>query len=117
VRPWHPPPAPVTRVDVRLAARILALRPTLAQHACKQRGFGRFGDKIVGSTLPHLVEHVAIDLLVEDGQGPVAGATTWLDRERGTMTVRLSCKTTPAEVTYAALNRAVTLVNGLLEPI
>jgi hypothetical protein len=78
------------RVDEKLAAAILALHPTLAQHACKQQGFGRFGDKLSGTTLPHLVEHLAIDLLVNATHHPHAGTTTWLDREQGLMRVRVS---------------------------
>jgi hypothetical protein len=126
------------RVDEELAATILTLRPTLARHACKQRGFSFFGDTLIGTTLPHLVEHVAIDLLVEGESHPRprSGITTWLDREQGLMEVRLSCDTggsgdnaddsggvndtastrtvTDAEVTRTAIIQAVTLVNTLL---
>jgi hypothetical protein len=121
---------PYLRVDERLAASVLALRPTLAQHVCKQRGLGRFGDKLIGTTLPHLVEHLAIDLLVEEAQEshppaspphPRAGNTTWLDREQGLMRIRLSCDgaeqgdgASDAEVTRTAISRAVALVNALL---
>jgi hypothetical protein len=120
------------RVDERLAAAILALRPQLAQHVCKQRGYGCFGDKLVGATLPHLIEHVAIDLLVADGwhstrhpalkpeerqQRARAGTTTWLDRRQGTMRVRVSYFTDTAEDAdrvCAAITRAITLVSNLL---
>lgn len=118
---------PHLRVDEKLAEAILARRPTLAQHVCKQRGFGFFGDKLVGTTLPHLVEHVAIDLLVADerqqGIGlsrPRAGATTWIDREQGTMKARLShldgAHTTAIAApddTCTAITRAVAMVNDL----
>jgi hypothetical protein len=66
------------------------------------------------------VEHVALDLLVEDEHTrtgktcPRAGVTTWLDRSEGTMAVRLSCTPVTAEATLAALERAVVLVNALL---
>ncbi|MDR3053398.1 MAG: hypothetical protein LBU48_06020 [Coriobacteriales bacterium] len=129
------------RVDATLAAAVLALRPTLAQHSCKQRSIGLFGDKIVGSTLPHLVEHLAIDLLVESccqpkavpktkrqgikgcdslpaksaGLLPIAGATRWLDREQGIMQLRVSCAPQSAELTRQAIVRSVELVNSLLE--
>jgi hypothetical protein len=134
---------PSLRVDEKLAAAILALHPTLAQHACKQQGFGRFGDKLSGTTLPHLVEHLAIDLLVDATHHPHAGTTTWLDREQGLMRVRVSrgsvggdAELSPAATTNAhtadtaphpasppshdtetlrtALRRAVTLLNSLL---
>jgi hypothetical protein len=120
------------RVDERLAAAILALRPQLAQHACKQRGYGRFGDKLVGTTLPHLIEHVAIDILVADEQRQArrqpsgskgqqrrarAGTTTWLDRKQGSMRVRVSYFADTAEDANrvcAAITRAITLANSLL---
>ncbi|MDR2106297.1 MAG: hypothetical protein LBP24_02695 [Coriobacteriales bacterium] len=72
---------PGLRVSPQLAAEVLALRPTLARHTCKQRGFGLFADKLVGTTLPHLVEHLAIDLLVERMQG---GGTTGTTGTTGT---------------------------------
>jgi hypothetical protein len=111
------------RVDKKLAAAALACRPTLTRHVCKQGGIGYFGDKLLGATLPHLVEHIAIDLLVEDDQRlpeqgdcqPRAGTTTWLDHKRGIMRVKVSCTPQTVEPTYAALVRAVALVNSLLE--
>ncbi len=56
---------PNARVSEQMALVILSERKTLSEHACKQAGIGRFKDKIIGTTLPHLVEHLAIDLLVE----------------------------------------------------
>ena len=120
---------PDSRVTEELAAAVLALRPTLAEHACKQQGMGLFGDKMVGATLPHLLEHLAIDLLVEEQQQRVgsntaqlltsrqtiAGATTWLDREQGKMQVRISCTAQNAERTCAAITSAATLLNGLID--
>jgi hypothetical protein len=105
------------RVSEALAQSVLTLRPTLAQHTCKQQGFGHFGDKLVGTTLPHLIEHLTIDFLVEENAVPlpVAGTTKWLDHESGSMQVRISCAPEDADVTLAALTRAVTLVNSLLD--
>jgi hypothetical protein len=106
---------PHLRVSGQLAAAVLACRPTLAQHTCKQQGIGRFADKLVGTSLPHLAEHVAIDLLVEESPScPQAGTTTWLNREQGRMMVRLSCTSATAPSTHAALLRAIALINTLL---
>ena len=86
-----------------LADELVALRPSIVSHACKSTGTGYFGDRIVGATLPHAVEHLAIDLLVEHfSKAPIptltetfsptfAGVTTWLDREKGCMRVRVGC--------------------------
>jgi hypothetical protein len=146
------------RVDEALATAALSLRPTLANHTCKQRGFGYFGDKLPGTTLPHLIEHIAIDLLVAEAAtgsgaaagsgsaaggaatggreagagdsallpiaghntgpvaGSVAGTTSWVDRERGIMRVRISCDGGDAKASSAArtaIIRAVELVNSL----
>ena len=132
------------RVTESLANTVLSLRPTLAEHICKHRGFGYFGDKLIGTTLPHLVEHLAIDLLVEGNQlgtdcdtelaqradettsrasdkspdspsKALAGMTTWLDREQGRMLIRLSCTSQSIEETCAAITHAITLVNALFE--
>jgi hypothetical protein len=96
---------------------MLTMRPALAHHVCQQRGFGPFGDKLLGTTLPHLVEHLSIDYLVEETNGllPIAGTTSWLDREQGLMQVRISCAPEKVDMTVAAIIRAVTLLNSLLE--
>ena len=54
------------RVSDKLAEAVLSLRPTLAEHTCKHERLGYFGDSLAGTTLPHLVEHLAIDFLVEE---------------------------------------------------
>ena len=106
---------PTLRVSPELAEALLSSRPTLAKHACKHRGMGRFGDKIVDSTLPHLVEHLAIDLLVEENAEVIAGTTTWIDHAQGVMQVKVSSTAQGARETYAAITRAVALVNSYLE--
>ncbi|MDR1713447.1 MAG: hypothetical protein LBR39_04770 [Coriobacteriales bacterium] len=165
---------PEARVTEALAAAVLARFPTLAEHVCKSAGIGLLPERLPGSTLPHLVEHIAIDLLVrwqrqdcrpagatpgaaaatpeaagatpgaatatppaagatppaagsnktaaepkEDSWQsiiPVAGNTTWEDREQGLMRVRISAEagTTVAEWACAALQQAVEEVNLLL---
>ena len=125
------------RVSDDLATAILALRPTLAEHSCKHQGFGYFGDKLVGTTLPHLVEHLAIDFIVEENRKKpegdtapatgasqhshdttpkaVAGITRWLDRGQGKMQVRISCAAQSTDETCRAITRAIDVLNSLLE--
>ena len=71
-----------------LLRAVEAARPKLSEHVCTADDTGS------PMTLPHLVEHVAIDLLVEQrGEGagePVAGYTRWLDRKAGLARVTLS---------------------------
>jgi hypothetical protein len=102
-----------------LARAVLILRPTLAEHACKLNGIGRFADKLVGSTFAHLAEHLAIDFLVEQAQKtgafttPVSGYTRWLDKHLGTMSITISSATESAEAVFEAIAQAVALVNHL----
>ena len=107
------------RVTEDMANSMLALRPTLAEHVCKHHGMGFFGDKLIDTSLPHLVEHLAIDLLVEANRQntqaeAVAGITTWLDRSKGIMQVRISYTTQSAEETCAAITHAIAMVNRYL---
>jgi hypothetical protein len=78
------------RVSAKLARALLAERPTLAEHACHACGVRPFCEVIVGTTLSHLAEHLAIDLLVAHYPGQrFSGTTTWEDDEAGTMRVRV----------------------------
>ena len=63
------------RIKATEAADFLRIRPTLAEHACRQKGLGLFADKIVGCSLPHLLEHLSIDYLVQRCGCQVAGNT------------------------------------------
>jgi hypothetical protein len=117
-----------------VARELLKLLPTIVEHACVSGGVGRFGEKLEGALLPHIVEHVAIDLLVRGQKDSptlcrppcapsvptgvpapataFAGNTSWLDKDRGIMRVRVSYD--DPTVTKAALCKAIDLVNGLV---
>lgn len=70
------------RVTPSQADRILELLPNLAHHVCvNDAGNDTFGAELVGTELPHLLEHVIIEL-----QGKAAGSgasftghTSWLE--------------------------------------
>lgn len=87
-------------------------RPTLLEHACTD-------DRVPGEvTVPHLVEHLAIDLLVERqrafGGGVVfAGYTLWLDKRAGLAKVTLSAP--EHAVTETAMVLACGLVSEYME--
>jgi len=113
----------VRTVSSGLAERLIALRPQIVAHACKSATSGYFGERLVGALLPHALEHLAIDLLVErfsltPSSQAFAGATTWLDRTHGCMCVRIGCTSDdPAayfQATEATLQEAVHLMNQLL---
>jgi hypothetical protein len=80
---------PALRLTEHQAKQLLSAHPQLAEHACRQLGVGRFGDKILAASLPHVLEHLAIDVLVGALSTQVAGTTKWLNRAEGLALVRL----------------------------
>ena len=66
-----------------MADRIQSVFPDIASQVCISSAHDNFGDEIVGTELPHLLEHVAIELLVAEAQlcaGPeqiYTGRTYW----------------------------------------
>jgi hypothetical protein len=105
-------------VTPALAEVLLQQYPNLAKHSCKSGDTGKFGDKIVGALLPHLIEHLAIELLVRGdilagiGGRVYAGNTTWISHSEQIMRVRVSYY--DANTTEDAIKVAVEQLNLLL---
>jgi hypothetical protein len=90
--------------------------PSLAEHACNSSGTRRFGDVIDGALLPHVAEHLAIDILVRGSRRAGAatlfsGNSSWYDEERTIMIVSVSSR--EPQVAQGALEAAVGVINGL----
>ena len=73
---------PSLHADEGCAERVLGLLPNVARHVCVNRKGERFGDELVGTELPHLFEHVAIELLgqafpAQAAAGAFSGYTAW----------------------------------------
>ena len=87
------PNAPRVLTTPKLAARVCRDFPDLPQHACVN-GEGPVFGAVVGHTpLPHLLEHLVIDLQVQAGDDPdrlFTGASRWTDREKGLAQVEVS---------------------------
>jgi len=100
-------------VTQEVAELLLQQRPSLALHACKP---GTFGEHLPGALLPHALEHLAIDLLVERSPGEsFAGNTCWFEREEQIMRVRISLpKDGSSTLVYEALSDALIQLNGIL---
>jgi hypothetical protein len=81
--------APERRINNEEAVRFISVRPKLADHACRQKGLGRFGEKIVGASLAHLLEHLIIDLMVERSSCQVSGNTSIANKQKAEMRVLL----------------------------
>ena len=75
-------------VDKELAARMLEAFPNLQNHVCVNKKGDTFGADIIGTELPHLFEHLTIELLAqkfptEASRGLFSGYTTWLQKPFG----------------------------------
>lgn len=76
-----------------LMERVLARFPDLASHACVNEAGSSFGDAMLRTPIPHLFEHLVIDLQARDaadGAAVFVGTTEWLDKERGSALVEVS---------------------------
>lgn len=88
------------------ADRVLGLLPNLAHHVCVNGfGDGSFGEELVGTELPHLLEHIIIEL---QGQASntarhFTGHTSWLEE-----------LDTTASRGYALMRTTVTFVNDFV---
>ncbi|MEG0096626.1 MAG: hypothetical protein RR671_03990 [Raoultibacter sp.] len=66
-----------------LAARVQHVFPSLSHHTCVNDEGDTFGAVIDHTSLPHLLEHLVIDLQTREAAAPRAvfvGTTQWLDK-------------------------------------
>lgn len=68
-------------VSQEQAERILELLPNLSNHVCVNGAGETLGDELVGTELPHLLEHIVIELQgkATGASGNFTGHTSWLD--------------------------------------
>ncbi|MCL2136549.1 MAG: hypothetical protein FWH40_03370 [Coriobacteriia bacterium] len=78
---------------------LIKKHPSIIKHACRQAGKGLFGEKIKQARLPHVLEHLIIDLFVQDRAKQYAGNTAWSDRKVGIATIRIGLPESLGEVT------------------
>lgn len=79
--------------DSGLAADLLGKNPTLAYHTCVNDVGDVFGDVIEHTAVPHLLEHLVIDLQARSGgclDDTFVGTTEWVDEARGKAVVQVS---------------------------
>lgn len=79
--------------DSGLAADLLEKHPTLACHACVNGVGDVFGDVIGHTAVPHLLEHLVIDLQARSGgrlSDTFVGTTEWVDEAQGRAVVQVS---------------------------
>jgi hypothetical protein len=68
--------AAAVHVSAEMAQRALAQMDSLTEHSCRSGELGTFGQNIIGASLPHLMEHVAIDILVRELPGQAFAGNT-----------------------------------------
>lgn len=95
-----------------LARKVQACFPLIAQHACVNERGATFGAVIQSTPVPHLLEHLIIDLQTQAAKSDDAafvGTTEWLDQAAGTARVQVSF--TDDLVALQAINQAVDFLN------
>lgn len=78
----------------QVAARLRERFPTLPLHACVNEVGDTFGSVMDSTSLPHVLEHLVIDLQVRahanESAPTFVGTTEWLDEAAGTALVQVS---------------------------
>ena len=106
------PDARYRMVSPALAAYMRAQIPSLVRHSCVNGVGDTFGTVLDTTSVPHLLEHLAIDAQVraaQDSDAPFVGTTEWLDEIAGTARITLSF--TDDLVALRAFNEAVIFLN------
>lgn len=104
-----------TSVDEHIARRALELLPGLARHRC-DNGAGRsFAEELADTELPHLFEHVVLELMAQAGSPrSLRGETAWDFRRDGRGVFRVSVEYDDDLVCLGAIKTADKLVCHLL---
>ncbi len=76
----------------KLAQSVLERHPDLLIHACVNAESNRFSTVLRKTSVPHLLEHLAIDIQAHESErGSVfVGSTEWIDELRGRALIQLS---------------------------
>lgn len=103
-----------------LMARVLPAFPALPQHACVNERGTTFAAVMSCTPLPHLLEHMVVDLQVRQDLGrglrqsaPVVGTSEWLDEAKGAARIDVSFSDDLAAL--RAMRDAVAFLNEALE--
>lgn len=100
-----------------VAARVRAAFPHVAHHACVNGVGDTFAAVMEGASLPHLLEHLVIDLQTREAADPDAvyvGTSEWLDEAAGR--ARIEVNFTDDLVALRAFRDAVRFLNECVVP-
>lgn len=100
----------------RLANRVRTAFPDIVKHACVNGVSDRFVTVMDSTSVPHLLEHLMIDIQVHDDRieadASFVGATEWLDESAGTALVQVSFADDLCAL--QALNKSLDFLNAEL---
>lgn len=100
-----------------LMRRVLARFPDLPRHACINEAGPTFAAIMDRTPLPHLLEHLVIDLQTRAATDPAAsfvGTTDWIDEAAGTARIQVSF--TDDIVALRAFRDATAFLNDCVLP-
>ena len=103
-------------------ARVLERHPNLLRHTCINDEGDTFGAVADHTSIPHLIEHLAIDSQVNNGlherrESPATfvGSSRWGGvNPDGSRNAQVEISFSDDRIAIRALNEAVALVNGIL---
>ncbi len=102
------------RTDAELASRALALLPGLARHRCDNADGRTFSAEARDTELPHLLEHVACELMTLAGSPRrLRGATAWDFARDGRGVFRVTLQFDDDLVAIGALKAAAAILEAL----
>ena len=97
----------------KLANQVVDAFPDLAYHACVNDSGARFVDVLQSTSIPHVLEHLVIDLQVHDSRVPedvaLVGSTEWICEADGL--ARVEVDYTDDLVALSALREALAFLN------
>jgi hypothetical protein len=105
-----------TSLDDAVAARALRVLPGLATHRCVNDDSRTFAEELVDTEIPHLFEHVVLELMANAGSPrSLKGETAWDFRRDGRGVFRVSLEYDDDLVCLGAIKTAGRLVCYMLE--
>ncbi|MGB4440951.1 MAG: hypothetical protein WBJ62_01850 [Coriobacteriia bacterium] len=105
-----------TSPDDAIAERALSVLPGLAGHRCLNDAGKTFAEEIADTEVPHLFEHVVLELMAEAGSPrSLKGETAWDFKRDGRGVFRVSLEYDDDLVCLGAIKSADRLVRYILE--
>lgn len=105
-----------TSLDEAIAERALAVLPGLAGHRCFNGAGKTFSEEIADTEVPHLFEHVVLELMAEAGSPrSLKGETAWDFKRDGRGVFRVSLEYDDDLVCLGAIKIADQVVCYILE--